>query len=136
MSAHLSCAVSELNNPTTAADLIDHAIRECYLQSRPVYITLPTDMVKKQVEGARLDTPLDLEFAENDKEKEDYCVQDALRYLNEAKNPVIVVDACAIRHHVCFSCLCQTFLLRNTKVFERHWTKYTSWSRPPDCQPS
>ena len=100
MSANISCAVSRLNDAASAAELIDHAIRECYLQSRPVYITLPSDMVTKKVEGKRLDTPLDLSFAPNDKEKEDYCVQDVLRYLEASQNPVILVDACAIRHRV------------------------------------
>jgi len=89
-----------LNDAVSAADLIDHAIRECYLQSRPVYITLPTDMVLQKVEGDRLKTKIDLTFADNDKEKEDYCVQDCLRYLQQSQNPVILVDACAIRHRV------------------------------------
>jgi len=71
VSANISCAVSRLNDAASAADLIDHAIRECYLQSRPVYITLPTDMVLQNVEGDRLKTKIDLTFAENDKEKED-----------------------------------------------------------------
>lgn len=100
MSANISCAVSRLNDPASAADLIDHAIRECYMQSRPVYITLPTDMVLKKVEGERLNTPLDLTFAPNEQEKEDYCVQDVLRYIKDSQNPVILVDACAIRHRV------------------------------------
>lgn len=103
VSSNISCAVSRLNDATSAAELIDHAIRECYLQSRPVYITLPTDMALKKIEGERLNTPLDLSYPENDKEKEDYCVQDILRYLQDSKNPVILVDACAIRHRVCFA---------------------------------
>ncbi|TID13912.1 pyruvate decarboxylase [Venturia nashicola] len=98
MSAHISCAVSMLNDPYDAATLIDHAIQECWIQSRPVYISLPTDMVQKKIEGARLKTPLNLSFAPNDPEKEDYAVSVVLKYLREAKNPVILVDACAIRH--------------------------------------
>ena len=42
MSKDISCAVAKLNDPYEAATLIDNAIRECWLQSRPVYITLPT----------------------------------------------------------------------------------------------
>ena len=100
MSRNISCAMAKLNDPHEAATLIDSAIRECWVQSRPVYITLPTDMVQKKVEGERLKTPLDLNFKANEEEKEDYVVDVVLKYLHEAKNPVILVDACAIRHRV------------------------------------
>ena len=100
MSKNISCAMAKLNDPYEAATLIDHTIRECWVQSRPVYITLPTDMVQKKVEGERLKTPLDLSFRANEEEREDYVVDVVLKYLHEAKNPVILVDACAIRHRV------------------------------------
>lgn len=98
MSRQISCATSMLNDPHEAATLIDNAISECWIKSRPVYISLPTDMVMKKVEGARLDTPLKLEFPPNEEEKENYVVDVVLKYLQAAKNPVILVDACAIRH--------------------------------------
>ncbi|MCJ1378083.1 Pyruvate decarboxylase 1 [Xylographa soralifera] len=100
MNRDISVAMAKLNDPHEAATLIDHAIRECWIQSRPVYITLPTDMVTKKIEGARLDTPIDLSYPPNVPEKEDYVVDVVLKYLHEAKNPVILVDACAIRHRV------------------------------------
>ncbi|KAF2195956.1 pyruvate decarboxylase [Delitschia confertaspora ATCC 74209] len=98
MFRQISCAVSLLNDPHEAATLIDNAIRECYLKSRPVYISLPTDIVTKKVDGDRLNTPLDLSYPPNEEEKEDYVVDVILKYLHAAKNPVILVDACAIRH--------------------------------------
>ena len=100
MSASVSVEVAKLNDPSSAATLIDHAIRECWLQSRPVYITLPTDIVQKKIEGERLKTPLDLSYPSNDPEKENYVVDIVLKYLHAAKNPVILVDACAHRHRV------------------------------------
>ncbi|MCJ1432564.1 Pyruvate decarboxylase 1 [Xylographa pallens] len=100
MNRDISVAMAKLNDPHEAATLIDHAIRECWVQSRPVYITLPTDMVTKKIEGARLDTPIDLSYPSNVPEKEDYVVDVVLKYLHDAKNPVILVDACAIRHRV------------------------------------
>lgn len=78
--------------------MIDHAIRECYLKSRPVYLGLPTDMVTKQIEGERLKTPLDLQHPPNDEAQEDYAVKAVLGHLHAAQRPVILVDACAIRH--------------------------------------
>ncbi|KAL8635852.1 MAG: hypothetical protein Q9228_006698 [Teloschistes exilis] len=100
MSKNISCAMAKLTDPHEAATLIDHAIRECWIQSRPVYITLPTDMVQKKVEGERLKTPLDLEYPPNQADKEDYVVDVILKYLHAAKNPIILVDACAQRHRV------------------------------------
>jgi pyruvate decarboxylase len=100
MSRQISCAVSLLNDVQQAATLIDHAIRECYLKSRPVYISLPTDIVQRKIEGERLKTPLDLEYPPNETEKEDYVVDVVLKYLRAAEHPIILVDACAIRHRV------------------------------------
>jgi pyruvate decarboxylase len=98
MNRDISCAVAKLRNPHDAAEMIDHAIRECWIQSRPVYIALPTDMVTKKIEGQRLETPIDMSYPPNDPEKEDYVVDVILKYLHAAKNPCIIVDACAIRH--------------------------------------
>ncbi|KAI1463538.1 pyruvate decarboxylase [Daldinia caldariorum] len=100
MSSSISCAVAKLNDPVEIAAQIDHVLRECYLNSRPVYIMLPTDMVQKKVEGARLETKIDLTEPPNDPHREDYVVEVVLRYLHAAKRPVVLVDACAIRHRV------------------------------------
>ncbi|KAK4159649.1 pyruvate decarboxylase [Cladorrhinum sp. PSN259] len=100
MSANVAVDVARLYRPAEIADLIDGAIRECWVRSRPVYILLPTDMVEREVEGARLDEPIDLEEVCKDEEREDYVVDVVLRSLYEAKNPVVLVDACAIRHRV------------------------------------
>ncbi|KAJ5287986.1 Pyruvate decarboxylase [Penicillium angulare] len=98
MSSAISCYVARLNDPQDAATLIDSAIRECWIRSRPVYVTLPTDIIYAKVNGDRLKTPIDLSSPANDPEKEDYVVDVVLKYLRAAKNPIILVDACAIRH--------------------------------------
>jgi pyruvate decarboxylase len=100
MSKEISCAVAKITDPYEAATLIDHTLQQCWLKSRPVYISLPTDMVQKKVEGERLKTPIDLHYPKNDEAKEDYVVDVVLKYLLKAKNPIILVDACAIRHRV------------------------------------
>lgn len=98
MSEDISCYVARLNDPLDAATLIDSAIRQCWIRSRPVYVALPTDIVNAKVNGDRLKKPIDLSLPENNPEKEDYVVEVVLKYLRAAKNPVILVDACAIRH--------------------------------------
>ncbi|ROW00234.1 hypothetical protein VSDG_03451 [Cytospora chrysosperma] len=100
MSAQISCYVAKLNRPNEIAAEIDTAIRECWIRSRPVYIMLPSDMIGEKIEGARLKTPIDLSDPPNDPEKEDYLVDIILKSLYEAKNPIILVDACAVRHRV------------------------------------
>ncbi|KAL1867838.1 hypothetical protein VTK73DRAFT_3919 [Phialemonium thermophilum] len=100
MNTEISCALAKLNNPSEIADQIDHALRQCYIRSRPVYLLLPTDMVQKKIEGERLKQPIDLSEPKNEEEREDYVVDVVLKYLHNAKNPVILVDACAIRHRV------------------------------------
>jgi pyruvate decarboxylase len=100
MAANIAVATAKLTDPRDIPSQIDHVLRECYLQSRPVYITLPTDMVKKKVEGERLKSAIDMTPHKNDPEKEDYVVDVILKYLTAAKNPVILVDSCAVRHRV------------------------------------
>ena len=100
MNKEINCVIAKLSNPDDIAIQIDNAIRECWLQSRPVYVLLPTDMVLKKIEEDRLKIPIDLQYPGNEAEKEDYVVDVVLKYLQNAKNPVILVDACAIRHRV------------------------------------
>ncbi|KAG0647175.1 Pyruvate decarboxylase [Hyphodiscus hymeniophilus] len=100
MNKEISVVTAKLNDPYEVAAQIDHALQQCWIQSRPVYLTLPTDIVQKKIEGERLKTPIDLAFPTNDLDKEDYVVDVVLKYLLAAKNPVILVDACAIRHKV------------------------------------
>lgn len=100
MSSQVSVAVAALNDPREAAQLIDDAVVKCWVQSRPVYIWLPSDMVKQKVEGARLKTPLKLEYAPNDAEKEEYVTSVVLKHLSESKKAIVLVDACAVRHRV------------------------------------
>ncbi|KAL4885132.1 thiamine diphosphate-binding protein [Aspergillus karnatakaensis] len=100
MNKDISATMAQLNETYEIATLIDNAIRECWIRSRPVYIALPTDVITKKIEGERLKTPIDLSLPANDEEKEDYVVDVVLKYLHAAERPVILVDACAIRHRV------------------------------------
>ncbi|EEU46228.1 uncharacterized protein NECHADRAFT_99885 [Fusarium vanettenii 77-13-4] len=100
MSSQISCNMAKLNKPSEIAEQIDNALRACWLQSRPVYIMLPTDMVQEKVEGARLETPIDMSEPENDPESEDFVVEEVLKAMYAATRPVILIDACAIRHRV------------------------------------
>lgn len=96
----ISVAMAELKNGQSAAQLIDDAIEKCWVQSRPVYVWLPTDVVTKKVDGARLKTPLELKYKANDEAAEEYVTGVVLEHLKKSKNAIILVDGCAIRHRV------------------------------------
>ena len=70
------------------------------LQSRPVYIELPTNMVKVQVPASPLDTPIDLSIPMNDEGFEDTEVDVILNKMYASKQPFIVVDGCTSRYGV------------------------------------
>ncbi len=90
----LTVAQADLCDPETAPTEIDRVLRECWIQSRPVYIQLPTDMVDKPVDGTSLKQPLDLSYPENDKEEEDSVTKIILTKLYEAQRPVLLLDGC------------------------------------------
>lgn len=97
---HVTVAQANLVDPATAAAEIDRVLRTCYIEARPVYIALPTDMVTKPLDASLLKTPLDLTVPRNDPQAEEHLVKLILDKLYAAKNPVVLVDAGAHRHNV------------------------------------
>ena len=83
-----------------AAKEIDRVLYDCYVTARPVYIGLPTDVAYTEVEGAALERPIDLSPPENDKDTEDFVVKEVLELMHKAERPIILADACAVRHRV------------------------------------
>ena len=104
MSRKISMAVAKLEDyvdePSEAVRLLDRTLTVGYVQARPVYISLPTDMVNMQVPSKALSTPLDVGVAENEREAETACVRAIVARIEAAEDPIIIVDACAIRHDV------------------------------------
>ena len=54
-------AAAEIQTAQGAAEEIDRVLRECFVQSGPVYVFLPIDLVDQQVPAKALETPLNLE---------------------------------------------------------------------------
>ncbi|KIX96308.1 uncharacterized protein Z520_08086 [Fonsecaea multimorphosa CBS 102226] len=100
MYAKITVAQANLRDPGTAPAQIDRCIRECVLQSRPVYLELPTNMVKAQVPAAALDVPIDLSIPLNDEGFEDTEVELILNKMYSSKQPLIIVDGCTSRYGV------------------------------------
>lgn len=84
-----------------AAAEIDRVLTSCVLSARPVYLTLPTDLVYTRVPSGRLLTPLPTFPPPNEPNTQEFVLNEIAKLVEEAQgNAVILVDACAVRHHV------------------------------------
>ncbi|KAI6041421.1 thiamine diphosphate-binding protein [Pisolithus marmoratus] len=80
---------------------IDRVLTECITHSRPVYLTLPFDLVGEKVPAKRLKVPLLRTPPPNDPEVEAYVLAEIVKLVEEAGNDIVIlVDACTIRHGV------------------------------------
>ncbi|KAJ9607647.1 hypothetical protein H2200_007725 [Cladophialophora chaetospira] len=98
IASRLTVAQVNLDDPAHAADRVDHALRQCILHSRPVYIELPTDMVKAQVPRARLDVLINRSPPRADEEVTKRCVERIVKKITTAKQPWIIVDGLTSRY--------------------------------------
>lgn len=100
MSAEISSAVTLLKDSSNAARLIDETILECLRSSKPVYIGLPMDLVRAEVDPSPLAQPLAVEKpTPNPIAEEESAVKMILDCIQAAQNPVIVVDGLAGKPH-------------------------------------
>lgn len=95
----ITVAQADLVDPFTAPGEIDRVLRTCWIQSRPVYIQIPTDMVHKVVDGSSLAEPLELSSLRN-QEIEHRVVGRILAELYASKRPCILVDGFGFRPQV------------------------------------
>lgn len=100
MYKEVTIAQANLLDPATAPGEIDRVLRACYVESRPVYIQVPTDMVEQRVPAQLLDTPIDVTSHASDKDAEDFATQVVLERLYEAKRPVFLIDGAVQRRQV------------------------------------
>ncbi|KAK6455272.1 pyruvate decarboxylase [Scheffersomyces xylosifermentans] len=98
MSNNISQTTAFLSDITSAPSEIDRCIREAYVYQRPVYVGLPANLVDLKVPADRLQTPIDLSLKRNDPEAQEEVVNNVLTLIQQASNPIILVDACASRH--------------------------------------
>lgn len=92
MASHVTAAQVNLLDARTAPEMIDFALRECCLHSRPVYIEVPADMVEAVVDASKLEQiRIDAEIETPDPQRED-VVREILEKISAAKKPMILVD--------------------------------------------
>ncbi|CAI6646871.1 AEL_HP2_G0034020.mRNA.1.CDS.1 [Saccharomyces cerevisiae] len=100
MSANISETTAMITDIANAPAEIDRCIRTTYTTQRPVYLGLPANLVDLNVPAKLLETPIDLSLKPNDAEAEAEVVRTVVELIKDAKNPVILADACASRHDV------------------------------------
>lgn len=94
-------AAAELQDICSAPHEIDRVIRACFVQSGPVYIFIPLDMVSEEVPAELLQTPIDLSppRVNGTKQTMEAATAAILDTISRAKNPVILVDCLIHRHN-------------------------------------
>lgn len=98
MSNNISQTTAFISDIDSAPKEIDRCIREAYVNQRPVYVGLPANLVDLNVPASLLDTPIDLSLKQNDPDAQAEVIETVLDLIDQAQNPVILVDACASRH--------------------------------------
>lgn len=98
MSNNISQTTAFLSDINSAPGEIDRCIREAWVHQRPVYVGLPANLVDLTVPASLLDTPIDLSLKKNDPDAQEEVIETVLDLVDKAKNPIILVDACASRH--------------------------------------
>lgn len=94
----LTVAQVNITDAKTASSLIDMALKECLLQSRPVYIEIPTDTVKIKVSAPV--SLIDLATPGYSGNFEDERVDKVLAKIYGARQPLILVDGFTARFNV------------------------------------
>jgi len=97
MYKRVTVAQAFLRDAKMAPAQIDDTLRQCWVRSRPVYIDLPSDVAKMEVDAALLETPIDKAYPKNAPEAEAAATQAILEKLYSAKQPCVLVDACVLR---------------------------------------
>lgn len=89
----VTVAQENLINLSTAPMQIDRAIRECVVQSRPVYIRVPMDMVNEMVPDSHCYGAVTLSPPPNEILFEEGIADQIVHRIRQAKQPLILVDA-------------------------------------------
>ncbi|OQU97035.1 Thiamine pyrophosphate enzyme, TPP binding domain-containing protein [Cladophialophora immunda] len=91
MQAHITVAQAFLVDSRTACEEIDRVLRQCLLRSRPVYISIPVDMVPVKVSIERLESRIVLDDAALPKDS-NIVLSMVRELMYKCTQPAILVD--------------------------------------------
>uniref|UniRef100_S0BDX8 Pyruvate decarboxylase n=1 Tax=[Candida] sonorensis TaxID=51926 RepID=S0BDX8_9ASCO len=100
ISKEISYRTTTIDDINTATAQFDKIVRDAYVHKRPVYVALPSNFVEMTVPTSSLQTKIDLSLPPNEPEAEIEALQTITDLAAQASNPIILVDACALRHEV------------------------------------
>lgn len=83
-------------SPMNVVDEVDRAIRTCVREKRPVHIQIPSDITHLEIEVP--DTEFEVELPPSDTERLEATVARFLETLEQAENPVFLLDQDTDRH--------------------------------------
>lgn len=89
--SHVTVFQTRLWDLRTIAEQIDESLRQCVLQSRPVYIEIPVDLVAAEVSEGSLASPITTPAAES-KPEYNALLAEILHKMHHAAHPYIFVD--------------------------------------------
>lgn len=98
MNKWVTVAQANLTDAETAPALVDATLKACVLNSQPVYIELPTNMVSAQVPAPV--TPIDLSIPGFDEAYENKVLDKVMERIQSATKPVILMDGLTARFRV------------------------------------
>ncbi|KAJ5390457.1 uncharacterized protein N7496_001525 [Penicillium cataractarum] len=100
MAEHVVVAHANLTTVETSAEEVDRVLTMCKLHSRPVYIELPTNMVKAQVSRARLEEVIPpADTCVLNREIVETTSQAILTRLYAAQQPMLLLDGFVSRYN-------------------------------------
>ena len=91
MATHITVSQAMLEDPRLCPEQIDTTIRECLVQSRPVYIALPADMISVLVDAKRLEKIIEFPKPVSSNE-EAAAIGLVLERMYSCQQPMILVD--------------------------------------------
>eukprot|EP00029_Vermamoeba_vermiformis_P007890 TRINITY_DN3541_c0_g1_i1.p1 TRINITY_DN3541_c0_g1~~TRINITY_DN3541_c0_g1_i1.p1 ORF type:complete len:557 (+),score=134.42 TRINITY_DN3541_c0_g1_i1:524-2194(+) len=93
----ITAASTTLSDPKTAGSEIDRVLEACLAEQKPVYISLPSDMVYEQIDAPNPSWK-PKNTVDSDKDALEEAVNEALTLLSKAQHPVILSDVEVIRY--------------------------------------
>ena len=96
MAKNVTCAQAYLHkhdSGVAAAEVLDDVLEQAISKSKPVYASIPSDLVDAEVPADMLHKSLKLEPPPNDPKLEDTLVEQLVSKMKTAKFPLIVADS-------------------------------------------
>ncbi|KAG0139942.1 hypothetical protein CROQUDRAFT_665822 [Cronartium quercuum f. sp. fusiforme G11] len=105
ISGHVTCAQAFLTSSENATDEIDRILKAALTHARPVYLTLPTDLVYAKISRSPLEICLRSQVSKDlenqlDRKVAEQVVDQIGDLFAKSERPIVILDACCNRFKV------------------------------------